>query len=80
MPTRMRRKARPDAHAWDKEHALQFVDGKPEKGFVPYWWDDGASVSLERMLSKSALGDFPCFDAFAARGEPNPKFQLSSAS
>jgi hypothetical protein len=33
-----------------------------EKGFVPYWWDDGASVSLERRQKKQKLGIFSCVD------------------
>src|SRR5688500_10818273 len=36
-----RNDARPTAPAWNREHGLQ--DG--EKGFVPYYWDDGGSVS-----------------------------------
>lgn len=32
----------PKGNAFNKEHALQ----PGEKGFVPYWWDDGASISL----------------------------------
>jgi hypothetical protein len=66
--------ARPGAHKFDKEHALQ----PAEKGFVPYWWDDGGSVSLERRRDKNPLGPFPCTDHFA--GKENPKFLLSGYS
>ncbi len=65
-----------DGVKFGKEHRLQ--DG--EKGFVPYWWDDGASVSLERRK----LGDpraeppFACTDALA--GEANPQAKLSGYS
>jgi hypothetical protein len=51
-----------------------------QKGFVPYWWDDGGSVSLERLVNKSPLPDFPAYDDFAARGLPNPKYILSGYS
>src|SRR5262249_25795381 len=65
-----RQDARQDAHRWGKEHALQ----EGEKGFVPYWWDDGASVSLERQRDKKPLGVFACTDFLA--GKPNPDFRL----
>ena len=66
--------ARPGANVFGKEHHL--IDG--EKGFVPYWWDDGASVSLERRLDKNPLGAFQCVDNFA--GKPNPNFLLDGYS
>lgn len=69
-----RNDARPKAHRFNKEHALQ----EGEKGFVPYWWDDGASVSLERRRDKGALGVFACADLLA--GKPNPRFLLSGWS
>jgi hypothetical protein len=68
--------ADPKANAFDKEHALQ----AGEKGFVPYWWDDGGSVSLERVLKNQELGDFPAHDDFAAAGKPNPEHRLSGYS
>lgn len=53
---------------------------KREKGFVPYWWDDGASVSLEMRGRKD--GDvslnFPGHNALA--GQPNPEKRLSGYS
>ncbi len=66
--------ARPKAHVFDREHALQ----EGEKGFVPYWWDDGASVSLERRRDRNPRGPFPCTDLLA--GKPNPHFRLSGWS
>lgn len=68
--------ARPGAHAFGKEHMLQ----PGEKGFVPYWWDDGASVSLERRQKRSPLGEFACVDDFVVRNEPNPRYLLSGYS
>lgn len=64
------------AHTFGKEHRLQ----KGEKGFVPYFWDDGGSVSLERRQKKQALGFFECVDNLAAAGKPNPGFVLDGYS
>jgi hypothetical protein len=69
-----RNDARPKARAFDKEHALQ----EGEKGFVPYWWDDGASVSLERRRDRNPLAPFPCTDRLA--GKENPEFRLAGYS
>src|SRR5205823_1709972 len=69
-----RNDARPGAHTFDKEHALQ----PGEKGFVPYWWDDGASVSLERRRDKNPRGPFACTDLRA--GMDNPQFRLEGYS
>lgn len=44
---------------------------KPEKGFCPYWWDDGASVSLDRILGGKG---FAKTDRLA--GRPNPDHRL----
>lgn len=66
--------ARPDAHHFDREHALQ----QGEKGFVPYFWDDGRSCSLERRRDKNPLGPFSCVDHLA--GKPNPNFLLDGYS
>jgi len=66
--------AAPGAHTFNKEHALQ----EGEKGFVPYWWDDGGSVSLERRTKKQPLSPIQCVDFLA--GKPNPEFQLSGYS
>ena len=65
-----RNDARPRAAAFDREHRLQ--DG--EKGFVPYWWDDGGSVSLERHRDQNLRSPFGGTD-FPA-GKPNPNYQL----
>lgn len=58
------------------EHALQ----PGEKGFCPYWWDDGASVSLERRRLKDPLArpPFACTDHFS--GKPNPEARLAGYS
>ncbi len=69
-----RNDARPAAHRFNREHALQ----EGEKGFVPYWWDDGASISLERRHDKNPLGPFVCTDRLA--GKSNPKFLLDGYS
>ena len=52
------------------EHQLQ----KGEKGFVPYWWDDGASFSLETARKKSGKPVFSSTDRLA--GRPNPEMRL----
>lgn len=69
-----RNDAAPDAHVFPKTH--QLIEG--EKGFVPYWWDDGASVSLDRREKKQALGAFACRDNLA--GKPNPQYLLNGYS
>ena len=51
-----------------------------EKGFVPYWWDDGGSVSLD-MLARKDKDDHV---NFAGRnelaGQPNPERLLNGYS
>ncbi|MBM3887625.1 MAG: hypothetical protein FJ388_00710, partial [Verrucomicrobia bacterium] len=69
-----RNDAAPGAHTFGKEHALQ----EGEKGFVPYWWDDGGSVSLERRTKKQSLSPIQCTDLLA--GKSNPEFLLSGYS
>jgi hypothetical protein len=49
-----------------------------ENGFVPYWWDNGGSVSLEMLGKKSDRPFFPCTNDYA--GKPNPQFRLSGYS
>ena len=67
-----------DDRGWrgSKEWLLQ---GR-EKGFVPYWWDDGGSVSLD-MLSRRDKDEHV---NFAGRNElasqPNPDRRLSGYS
>lgn len=68
--------AAPDAHKFDREHLLQ----KGEKGFVPYWWDDGASISLEMAVKKRAQLNFMGHDELSAKGEANPQFKLRGYS
>jgi hypothetical protein len=60
--------------SFDKEHLLQ----KGEKGFVPYWWDDGASLSLEGRLRVGGKAAYPCHDDLA--GQANPEARLSGYS
>jgi hypothetical protein len=64
----------PKGHRFGLEHRLQ----KGEKGFVPYWWDDGASVSLEASRKKTGLAAFSCTDRLA--GRPNPEMKLDGWS
>lgn len=49
-----------------------------ENGFVPYWWDDGASVSLDMLAKKSESPGYPCTNLYA--GKPNPESRLSGWS
>jgi hypothetical protein len=72
--TANRNDARPGATAWNREHGLQMG----EKGFVPYWWDDGSSVSIERMREKNPLAARPSIDNLA--GKSNPQFRLDGYS
>ncbi len=71
--------ARPSSQKlWSQSKEWLFQEG--EKGFVPYWWDDGGSVSLERMRDKNPLPAFPSFDQFLQDKIPNPNFVLSGYS
>lgn len=56
--------------AWVKEHLLVMR----EKGFLPYFWDDGASVSLEERRRKNLGPALPACDELA--GKPNPEHRL----
>lgn len=49
--TTQRAVVRQGAAPWGKPWAFQ----EGEKGFIPYWWDDGGSVSLERRGDKDPL-------------------------
>lgn len=62
------------AHRFGLEHRLQ----AGEKGFVPYWWDDGASFSLEAARKKSGKPVFSCTDRLA--GKENPEARLDGWS
>ena len=66
--------ARKGAMPWGKPWAFQ----EGEKGFIPYFWDDGGSVSLERSHDKNPLGSRPCIDL--RHGKPNPRFVLDGHS
>src|SRR6185295_10367811 len=66
--------ADPKAFTFNKEHMLQ----EGEKGFVPYWWDDGASVSLERVRTKRPQPEFSATDRTI--GKPNPDYLLDGWS
>jgi len=65
-----------DANVFNREHLLQ----KGEKGFVPYWWDDGASISLEMAVKKRSQLNFMGHDELAKKGEANPQFKLRGHS
>ena len=71
-----RNDARKGSTPWGKPWAFQ--DG--EKGFIPYFWDDGASVSLERRQPRNTdkLGHRPCVDFLA--GKDNPLGKLDGYS
>ncbi len=69
-----RNDARAGARPFDREHQLQ----EGGKGFVPYFWDDGASVSLERRQDRNVLGPYPCTDEMA--GLPNTNHVLKGYS
>jgi hypothetical protein len=49
-----------------------------EKGFVPYWWDDGASQSLEMIGKPDQLLNYPGTNALA--GRENRECRLSGYS
>ncbi|MFP4057538.1 MAG: hypothetical protein ACLF0G_11780 [Candidatus Brocadiia bacterium] len=66
--------AREGAAPWGKPWAYQ----EGEKGFIPYWWDDGASVSLERRRTGDPLPIRPSHDNL--HGKPNPKALLDGYS
>lgn len=59
---------------WVKEHLLV----EREKGFVPYFWDDGAAVSLEASRRKDGQPSHPACDRLA--GRPNPQHRLDGYS
>ena len=66
--------AGPKGHRFNREHQLQ----KGEKGFCPYWWDDGASVSLEQRRSKSR--DLFFSGTNNLKGKDNPLARLDGYS
>ena len=76
LASSQRNDARPGSAPWGKAWAYQ----PGEKGFIPYFWDDGASVSLERREERNTdkLGIRPCVDFLA--GRPNPQGRLNGYS
>jgi len=44
------------------------------KGFCPYWWDDGASVSMDLITTHNHL--FDCIDYFILNNKPNMENRL----
>lgn len=72
--TTKRNDARDGAMPWNREHGLQ----QGEKGFVPYYWDDGGSVSLERRQDKNPKAIRPSVDYLV--DQENPKFLLNGYS
>lgn len=68
---------RPEAAAtWGQ--SLEWLLQGREKGFVPYWWDDGESMSLEMTSKKTERPAFPATNVL--KDKPNPGFQLSGHS
>ncbi|MEI7945969.1 MAG: hypothetical protein WCJ02_04705 [bacterium] len=67
-----------DDRGWrtSKEWLLQ---GR-EKGFVPYWWDDGGSVSLEMLGRKDGDEHVNFAGHNDLKGAPNPQKRLSGYS
>lgn len=49
-----------------------------ENGFVPYWWDNGGSISLEMLNGKLERPFCPCTNDLA--GQLNPECRLSGYS
>lgn len=68
---------RDDARDTWKNSKEWLLQGR-ENGFVPYWWDNGGSVSLEMLNKKTERPAFPCTNDFA--GRPNPEYRLSGWS
>ncbi len=62
--------------AWSS--GVKWEDPRPEKGFCPYWWDDGASVSLEQKRRETGQPAYPATDNLA--GQPNPDMRLDGYS
>lgn len=70
--------ARPERQAtWRESKEWLLQEG--EKGFVPYWWDDGGSVSLEQRIDKKGPA-FPCYDHYTATNMPNLECRLQGYS
>lgn len=71
--------ARPERQALWKE-SKEWLLQPGENGFVPYFWDDGGSVSLEQRNDKKSQLAFPGFDQFAYTNTPNPRYLLNGYS
>jgi hypothetical protein len=67
-----------DDRGWrgSKEWLLQ---GR-EKGFVPYWWDDGGSVSLDMLARRDKDEHVNFAGRNELAGQPNPRKLLSGYS
>jgi hypothetical protein len=67
-----------DDRGWkvSKEWLLQ---GR-EKGFVPYWWDDGASISLDMLNRKDKDTNINFAGHNDLKDKPNEKWLLSGYS
>ena len=72
-----RNDARPEGQNLWKTSKEWLLQGR-EKGFVPYWWDDGASVSLEMLGKKDPRAFYPCRNEFL--GQRNAECRLSGYS
>ncbi len=69
------KKIAPSKHTFKKSHRYM-----GEKGFCPYFWDDGASLSLERELAKTGTHPFMCVDYDLLAGRANPEGRLNGFS
>ncbi len=68
---------RPELKDTWKDSKEWLLQGR-EDGFVPYWWDDGESLSIEMLQKKSGQPFFPCTNRLA--GKPNPESRLDGYS
>ena len=68
-------KIAPSKHEFKKSH--RYVG---EKGFCPYFWDDGASWSLEADWKRHGRHPYQCVDYDLLAGRPNPQFRLNGFS
>lgn len=69
------KKVAPSKHEFAKSHRYM-----GEKGFCPYFWDDGASWSLEADWKKTGRHPYQCVDYDPLAGRPNPQLRLNGFS
>jgi hypothetical protein len=68
-------KAADSLHKFDTQHRYM-----GEKGFCPYWWDDGASVSIEHQWRHKGQHPYECVDDYLLQRTPNLDFRLKGFS